>query len=205
MRGLQIGRGLRFSNRRKDQEPPEVEHRFEVLAGVRYFQLQDYYAFVGTDGTLGNAWQNTSRDNVSIGPQVGIRWNSRGSNWSIGANGDLLLGYHDTEGVQVAGIGHIRPIHIATSDGSLIVFSPNSVYYHQESKNLSPLGEFDVSTSYQLTSTLTFRLGYNVFYAGNLQYVDASDHWTLPNLGLIDAPGHDEFQKTVYANIELLR
>ena len=202
MRGVQVVRALRFSNHRENSGNPEVEHQFEISTGARYFRLKDDLSFNASGGFIGDVATNTSMDNACVGPQLGAKWYSRSDKWSIDATGDILVGYHNFDGQQLGQLGQeLVPGALNRPFNSAPTYISNQQNYNQ----FSPLGEFDASASYQLSGLVTLRLGYNVFYAGNLRYAEESIQWTLPDMGISDVPGRDEFRKTVYANLEILR
>ena len=202
VQGMQIVRALRFSNHEEVKDTDQTEHFLEISSGARYFRLQDRYYFENPTLILEGFVADTSMDNVSFGPQFGLRWGSSNRNWDFAAEGFFLLGYNRIDGSQTGQFGELR---IPGALNTAARGQPTRFSNQQDGEDFSPIGEVRASASYQLTETLAVRLGYSAFYVSNLQYAEDAVDWSLPNMGITIDPDQDWFTATLYANIELLR
>lgn len=204
VRGMQVVRGLRFSNREEVKDTDQTEHSFELSSGMRYFRLQDRNYFDRFSGILGRFVVDTSMDNVSFGPQLGLRWGSSNRNWNFDAEGIFLLGYNRIDGRQTGRMGGDLGL-VPGQLNRLVNAQSTSFSSNNDDENFSPIGEVRAATSYHLTQSVAVNLGYSAFYVGNQQYAEEAVNWELPSMGISTAPEQDWFTETLYANIELLR
>ena len=161
----------------------------ELLAGARYWDLEDEFGYsgvnsmnVGADGvttTYGpiRAFEDMVVDakgyNRVFGPQVGIKLNRQNARWSFNAEGRLVGGIN----MQTARTsGHVTPHRDYTPIGLQDAVDlgdnrrTNNVYFgHRQNKTyFSPIGELRFSADWQWTDAVSFFGAVDGMCAGNI-------------------------------------
>ncbi|MDZ4656223.1 MAG: hypothetical protein SH868_01455 [Bythopirellula sp.] len=203
-RSVQLERVLRFSSQRTDQpvEPNAIAHVWEVSYGARFYQLDDFYGFLGTGGILGRTAFDTLVDNQHAGPHLGFLWNVSQGPWSLGLSGLLQGGLGETDSNQSGFFGEdLNPGAV----NSPIYAEPHLVSDRAEDQFGSLYSEVRAQVSRTLTEQLSLNLGCSGYYFSDLKYADNSINWFIPDLGLADNGTEETIVTTAFASLEFRR
>ena len=153
----------------------------ELLAGARYWGLDDDFGFTGFNtlpdrperglvSAFSNMSVNAEAFNRVVGPQVGMKLHRSNARWTFGAEGRLAAGVNfqtvKTDG-YVSGHRDYMPIGLAARSHSN---GMNSVYFgHKQHKSyVSPICEFRLSADWQWTNAVSFFGAVDAMWAGNI-------------------------------------
>ena len=153
----------------------------ELLAGARYWDLDDEFGFTGLNtlpaiperglvSALSNMSVNAEAFNRVIGPQVGMKMSRSNARWTFGTEARVTAGLNfqsvKTEG-YITGHRDYMPIGLAARSNSN---GMNSVYFgHKQHKTyVSPICELRFSADWQWTNAISFFGAVDAMWAGNI-------------------------------------
>ena len=157
---------------------------FEVLYGVRWFQLQDAYIFNGTNsffGTLlgGNynpladsIWSNLVQNNL-VGPQIGLRWFAQRDRWVSSVDARFMAAANFQNVKMRTELGSFADFFVTTFDeteGVAVTRKFTGLGTDQASfdTTFAPLGELRVNVAYNVTSKVALTVGYTGIVVGGI-------------------------------------
>ena len=184
----------------------------ELLAGARYWEFDDKFAFIGTgpryensptsflDGPfslLADMSVDAKAVNRVVGPQIGIKLNRHNARWTFGAEGKFTAGIN-CQTVKTQG-------YIGTnydSYGDNYIYDPNNVdglmvmpiglqhgnsnFGHKQDKTyFSPILEGRLSADWQWTSAISFFGAVNGMFADNIARGDRVTDYVVKSDGTI--------------------
>lgn len=183
-KGVEIMRTHRLSNRHKMAK--HHGNRYELSYGVRYLRLRDQHVVNGEGGVLGTSFWDTQIENNIVGPQVGMKWMHQRRRWQFDWSGRFLFGYNIENMSQTAALGqdlitgmHNKPLY----------FPPTYATHGKQEEDFSPVAEMRVQASYQVTSSIALKLGYNATFVDNIRRAAQHVKYELPNMGFRDGAG----------------
>ncbi len=186
---------------------------FEVLYGVRWFQMVDGFEFWGTGnlarqesitvsafgGTatgifpyniLGDSYWGTVVQNNLVGPQIGLRWFAQRGHWITSVEGRFMAAANFQNVHQKTELGRNR---VSTTSGAGIPagFVPFATNTHVYNTTFAPLGELRVGLSYAVTRNVNLRVGYDGLVVGNTSRASTRVDYNSPNLVGITPKSND--------------
>lgn len=162
----------------------------EFLYGVRYLDLEDYFAFSGTGGVLDATSFYTKTENQLFGLQIGARWKYRTQGWIINAEGRFLAAAN-MQDTKMQGVLASNSATNNTGQGSPINLASHAFNYTRADNEFAPLGELRLQALYPVTPLMSVRLGYTGFVAGGIGRASPKVQYTMPALGLSNAARHE--------------
>ena len=186
--GIEFMRTHRLSNRHHMQKHQNNEIEFSY--GARYVRLRDEFVVNGFGGVLGTSSWDTRIDNNMVGPQVALRWLHQRNRMRLDWGGRFLFGYNVQNWEQDASLGEDL---IPGQNNHPLYFPPTVSNHGRRDDDFSPVVEMRVQASYQLTSSLSAKLGYNALFMDNIRRAAQQVDYTLPSMGFIDGGTQDIF------------
>jgi len=161
-----------------------------IAWGVRYLRIRDNFFWEGKGDILGRTFAETKVQNSIVGPQIRGKWSTQRGRWNMALDGRFVFGYNFQNLNQVGAIGEdLNPGAV----NSLIAAQPNAVASGRNDNDFSPLVEFRAESSYQITNSISARLGYTAMFIDNITRASQSVRWFLPDLGLLEGGQQDIF------------
>ncbi|MBI2479640.1 MAG: BBP7 family outer membrane beta-barrel protein, partial [Planctomycetia bacterium] len=156
---------------------------FEFLYGVRYLDLEDYFAFRGTGGTLDATSVSVTSENQLLGLQLGARWQKRFGAWYLNAEGRFLAAANMQDNKMY---GSVASNILTNSNGQNgpINLNPQSFNYVSSNNEWAPLGELRIQAILPINDWMAFRLGYTGFVADGISRASQKVDYVLPRFGL---------------------
>ena len=182
---------MRMFNLSNSHKLTKDQNRSAVLGmGVRYFRLRDDFYWEGKGDLLGRTFAETSVQNSIVGPQIRGMWKSRHGRWDFDVDGRFVWGYNVQDLDQYGAIGEdLNPGAVNRP----IAAQPNVVKHGRTDNDFSPLVEFRAESSYRITSSIKFKLGYTAIFVDNVTRASQAVRWYLPDLGLLQGGQQDIF------------
>lgn len=161
----------------------DAHSEFEFLYGVRFLDLEDYFAFSGTGGSLDAMSMSVTSENQLLGFQVGAKWRKSFGSWYLNAEGRFLAATNMQDNKMFGTIA----TNIATNSNGQngpINLTPQSFNYVASNNEFSPLGELRLQAVLPINHCVAFRLGYTGFVAGGISRASQRVDYVLPRFGL---------------------
>lgn len=196
--GVEIMRTHKIDNHHKMAK--RQHNQFELGYGVRFLRLRDSFEWQGVGDILGFSFNDTQSDNNIVGPQVRLRWESQRGKWRMNMDGRALLGWNINNIDMEGGLGH------ELNPGGLnkpIMFQPTYFHYGRRDDEFAPVGEFRAEASYQLTSALELKLGYNFMFIDGISRSAQLVDYVLPDMGLKRGGDQEIFINGVNVGLEI--
>ena len=165
---------------------------YELLYGVRYLDVADYFGVVGSGGNFDGTTVNTSTHNNIFGPQIGARVFRHWDLFSLTAEARFTPGIN----FQRANLrGSVAPNFQPNNNGrnEPIGLTPAGSVVSDDSTEFSPIGELRVESAFHPVNWMQVRLGYNFFATGGIGRAAPRVQYTLPGLGLNENSTSEEF------------
>ncbi len=160
----------------------------EIGVGVRYFRLNDEFAFEGGGGILGRTYATTIAENQIVGPQVRARYSRQVNRFNFGFDSRFVFGYNVQDLTQNGAIGEdLNPGAV----NSPIYAQPHAVSYARTDDDFAPMAEIRAEASYSFTRALSARLGYTGIFVDNISRASQMVNWYIPDLGITDGGKQD--------------
>ncbi|MCH7751703.1 MAG: BBP7 family outer membrane beta-barrel protein [Planctomycetes bacterium] len=185
--GIEIMRTHRLTNRHKMTK--HQGNNLDIAYGVRFLRLRDSFFFEGNGGLLGRTFAETSAENQIVGPQIRAKWSRQRGRWNLGVDGRFLFGYNVQDLDQVGAIGELL---IPGALNSSAIGQPTAFSYGRQENDFSPMAELRADLSYQVTSSITARLGYTGIFVDNITRASQMVRWALPDMGILEGSGKQE-------------
>lgn len=196
--GVEVMRTHEIDNRHKMAK--RQNNRFELAYGVRYLRLKDRFEWQGIGDILGYSFNDTVTDNNIVGPQVRLRWESQRGKWRLNLDGRAMLGWNINNSNMEGGLG------FDLNPGGLnkpVIFQPTYFQYGRRDDQFAPVGEFRAEASYQLTSALELKVGYNFTFIDGISRSGQLVDYVLPDMGLLPGGDQEIFINGVNVGLEL--
>jgi len=197
--GIELMRTVDLSNRFKQKK--DQHSSASIAFGARYLRLRDEFYWEGRGGILGLTFANTEVQNSIIGPQIRGKWHTQRGRWGIDIDSRFVWGYNVQDQDQFGAIGQDL---VPGGVNSLATARPNAVRSGRQNENFSPLAELRAEASYNLTSSIAFRLGYTAMFLDNITRASQTQVWALPNLGLSKGGKQDIFINGVNVGFDVV-
>jgi hypothetical protein len=177
---------LMWSHALTHQHYQAKNHNNEVTVswGARYFKLYDEFRVDAFGSILHDAFWDTSFINQIVGPQVAVKWTNQRQRWRLQADGRFMFGYNvaDWDQIGLTGFGMVpgalnQPLHAR----------PTAFSHGLQEQEFSPVAELRVHAAYSITSGLSLKAGYTGAFVGNIRRAAPSVHYSLPDMGYLDA------------------
>ena len=176
-------------------------NHFELGAGARYLQVEDYFSFLANGGILGQTFSNTWLDNQIVGPQVRAKWVNQRQRWRLSGTTSFVFGYNVQDWSQENAIG-----------AELVPGATNRLLYAQPTysqqgialDDFSPVGELRLEAAYYVTQALALKAGYTGMYVGNIRRAATSVRYYLPDMGFRDSGTQDLISNGVDLGIDFV-
>ncbi len=156
---------------------------FEFLYGARYLDLQDYFAFSGTGGTLDATSVAVTAKNQLLGFQVGARWRKSFGVWALNAEGRFLAAANIQDNKMY---GNVASNILTNSNGQNgpVNLSPQAFNYASSNNEWAPLGELRLQAILPINDCCAFRLGYTGFVVSGISRASQKVDYVLPRFGM---------------------
>ncbi|MEX2114173.1 MAG: BBP7 family outer membrane beta-barrel protein [Pirellulales bacterium] len=191
---------------------------FEVMYGVRWFQLADGFEFWGTGegdravaitaaagggqatGTfpynmLDESYWGTVVQNNLVGPQIGMRWFAQRGHWITSVEGRFLAAANFQNVHQKTELGTETVDNVANLMNfptAYVAFRGLGTNTHGYNTTFSPMGELRVSLAYAVTRNISLKVGYDGLVVGNVSRAVNRVDYNSPNLVGITPKSNNE-------------
>jgi hypothetical protein len=186
---------------------------FEVMYGVRWFQMVDGYEVWGMgngesritfggipdDATfpynmLDESYWGTTVQNNLIGPQIGLRWFAQRGHWVTSVEGRFLAAANFQNVHQKAFLGTdtLTNRDGIVGPGGAIAFQGLATNSHVYNTTFSPMGELRVNVAYAATRNINLTVGYDGIIVGNVSRASNRVDYNSPNLVGITPKSNNE-------------
>lgn len=155
-----------------------------VAWGARFLRMYDEFDVNGQGSILGNSFWDTSFTNNIVGPQVAVQWVNERQRWRIQADARFMAGANIANWNQLGLIGEEL---IPGAVNRLLYARPTAFSHQRLETDFAPVGELRVATTYHVTSAFALNLGYTGSVVGGIRRAANSVHYSLPEMGFVDA------------------
>ncbi|MEX2091662.1 MAG: BBP7 family outer membrane beta-barrel protein [Pirellulales bacterium] len=176
-------------------------NHFELGAGARFLQFEDYFSFLGDGGVLGRTFSNTWLDNQIVGPQVRAKWVNQRQRWRLSGTTSFLFGYNSQNWRQENGIGAEL---VPGATNRFLYGQPTYSTHGLQKRQFSPVGELRLESAYYLTQALALKVGYTGMYVGNIKRAATSVRYYLPDMGYRNSGNQNLITNGVDVGIEFV-
>jgi hypothetical protein len=153
---------------------------FEVLYGVRWFQLQDAYIVTATNFDPGffinplmdSTWSHVVQNNL-VGPQIGLRWFRQRGRFVSSIDARFLAAANFQNLKMKTDLGDEIAAVVNTFNSTLNIVVPRSFLglgtdQHSFTTTFAPMGELRVNVAYNVTSKVALTVGYTGMVVGGI-------------------------------------
>ena len=188
LRGVEMMWSHRFNNlhRRASKQNNEIELHY----GLRYLSFRDTLIVNAAGGVLGDSFWDTEIKNNLLGPQVALNWAHQRNRIRYDVRTRVMLGYNALDWEQTSALGEDL---IPGQNNHPLYFAPTYSHHGKRTDDFSPLIEFRGEASYQFTSSIAARLGYNATFIDNIRRASEQVKYELPSMGFIDGGTQEIF------------
>ncbi len=192
---------------------------FELLYGVRWFQIDDSIVFeadgngtaaqtitlnpgFGFDsGTFtfplnilnGSVWTNRALNNL-VGPQIGVRLFRQRGRWVTSLEARFLAAANFQNIHLTTNLGNQTLAGQSVNDNILTFFRGLGSNVHRYTTTFSPVGELRVNASWQATRNVGLKFGYTGMIVGGISRASNTIDYDSVNLiGLLDGNNNQIF------------
>jgi Putative beta barrel porin-7 (BBP7) len=176
-------------------------NHLELAFGARYYELKDYFSFLGTGGILGQTFSNNWLNNDIVGPQVRAKWVNQRERWRLSGTTSFLFGYNTQNWHQENGIGADL---VPGATNRLLYGQPTYSTHGLQKRDFSPVAELRLESAYYLTQAVALKVGYTGMYVGNVRRAATSVKYFLPDMGFRDSGTQNLITNGVDVGIEFV-
>jgi Putative beta barrel porin-7 (BBP7) len=176
-------------------------NHLELGFGARYYELKDYFSFLGDGGIMGRTFSNNWLDNDIVGPQVRARWVNQRERWRLSGTTSFLFGYNTQNWHQENGIGAEL---VPGATNRLLYAQPTYSTHGLQKRDFSPVAELRLESAYYLTQAVALKVGYTGMYVGNIRRAATSVKYFLPDMGYRDSGTQNLISNGVDVGIEFV-
>ena len=195
--GIEIMKTYRLPNRFRMAK--NQNNDMEIGYGFRYLRLDDRFDVSGEGGVLGDSFWNTRIDHHIVGPQIALKWLRQKGRFLWDVNGRFLFGYNVQNWEQTYALGEDL---IPGEHNHPLYFTPTWGTHGRQYQDFSPVAEMRVQLSYQLTTGLAVKLGYNALFVDNIRRAAQHVRYNLPDMGFVDGGTSEIFINGVNMGFE---
>ncbi len=155
-----------------------------VAGGARFLRLYDEFDVDALGSILGHSFWDTSYGNNIVGPQVQLQWVNERQRWRIQTDARLMAG------VNIANWSQLGLMGEALIPGALnqpLYARPTAFSHGLQEVQFAPVGELRVAATYHVTSAFALNCGYTGSVVGGIHRAAPSVHYSLPDMGFLDA------------------
>jgi hypothetical protein len=197
MGGVEVMQTLRFKTEPTEEASAEPIDSVDFAVGGRFFDFSSADPFI-LEG-LSSMSVATAVSNQMSGPQARVSWNRQTGRWRTTAASTLMVGYCNIEGNQSVRLGNDL---IPGRYNRPLTLTSMTVNNSLESNDFAPLAELRLRASYDVASSASLFVGYDLLYLGALRTPIDSIVWSLPSMGMLDRGGSDLSVSTLSMGIE---
>jgi hypothetical protein len=186
--GVEVMKTFALSNKHKLVKNQNAS--LDIAYGVRYFRLRDQFFFRGDGSVVGQTSVDNRIDNNIVGPQIRTRWNKQQGrvNWSF--DGRFLFGYNASNWDQVGLFGQEL---IPGALNRPLYAQPTASAHGRHDNDFSPMAEIRAEASYQITTSISAKLGYNAIFIDNIHRAASEVRWRAPDWGFVGQESQEIF------------
>ncbi len=170
----------------------------DLMAGARWFQVDDTFEFDGYGGTLADSIVHTRVQNNMVGPQIGLRYFQQRGRWinSFEARFAATANFENFSQYSqfASGASLLNQIQQASSTGAGVAggtLFPNSGNANKFDTKFAPVGELRFQTVYQVTRSVGLKIGYTFIGVNGVNRASNHTDYTAPVFGLLSPGGRD--------------
>ena len=159
-------------------------NQLTVSWGARFLRLYDEFDVNTTGSILGPSFWDTSFTNNIVGPQVGFQWVNERQRWRIQTDARFMAGYNIANWNQIGLVGSEL---VPGALNRLLYARPTAFDHGLRDQEFAPVGELRVAASYHITNAFALNIGYTGTAIGGIRRAAPSVHYSLPDMGYLDA------------------
>ncbi len=152
--------------------------------GARFLRLYDEFDVTALGSVIGDSFWNTSFTNEIVGPQVALQWVNERQRWRIESDARFMAGYNVASWNQNGLMGSEL---VPGALNRLLYARATSFSHGLQDNEFSPVGELRLAASYHVTSGFSLNVGYTGSVLGGIKRAAPSVHYSLPDMGYLDA------------------
>lgn len=159
-------------------------NRVSVSWGARFLRLYDQFRVDAAGSILHDAFWDTSFTNQIVGPQVAVNWTNQRQRWRLESNARFMFGYNIADWDQIGLMGE------GLVPGALNqpLYGRSTAFAHGlREQEFAPVGELRVHASYHFTKSFALKFGYTGSVISGIRRAAPSVHYSLPDMGYVDA------------------
>ncbi|MEQ8210476.1 MAG: BBP7 family outer membrane beta-barrel protein [Lacipirellulaceae bacterium] len=153
---------------------------YEILTGIRYYQLDDNFRVDGNGGVLGESFWYTRVVNNLVGPQITLNYKTSLKQLLFDFSGCLFLGYNLQDMTQRSAMGEDL---IPGQHNHPLYFGPTITNHEKIEEDFAPLLELRATASYQFTDRIALKLTYTGTFVDNIRRASEQVRYQLPDMG----------------------
>jgi hypothetical protein len=180
---------------------------WELMCGVRYVNWEEQFHVEASGGILSESHWNNESWNRIVGPQIGARWFRDCCRWRFAAEGRFAPSVNfQTVHLYSSLADTVRQGLVATPQQASALPFQNAGIDTLHAYDFSPVAEFRLNWTYQLTRAIAVGGGYTATYVGQLARPSNMIEYRIPNLRLIREDYHDDtFMQGLNFRVEVNR
>lgn len=199
LQGIELMHTVNLSNRHRMAKHQNIQTT--ISYGVRYLRFDDNFIVNGEGGVLGDSFWDTQLTNNLVGPQIAFKWSLQKSRIRYDVNSRVMFAYNALEWEQTSALGEDL---IPGQHNHPLYFPPTYSHHGKRTDDFSPLVEFRGQASYQLTSAIAVKLGYNATFIDNIRRASEQVKYELPSMGFIDGGTQEIFVSGVNLGFDVV-
>ena len=199
VQGVEIMRSYRLSNKHKMTKNQNDD--MELSLGLRYMKFDDSFIVNASGGVLGESFWDTKIVNNLVGPQVALKWSHQKKRIRYDLHTRVMLGYNALDWEQTSALGEDL---ITGQHNHPLYFQPTYAHHGKRTDDFSPLLEFRGQATYQFTSAIAVKLGYNATFIDNIRRASEQVKYELPRMGFIDGGTQEIFISGVNMGFDVM-
>jgi hypothetical protein len=168
----------------------------DLLAGARWFQIDDTFEFDGYGGVLADTVVRARVQNNMVGPQLGLRYFQQRGRWINSVEARVMASCNfenfreDSRFATAANaLGTLSTV--ATSGVIQSNLNANANNATKYSTKFAPVGEIRLQTVYQVTRAVGLKIGYTFLGVNGVNRASNHIDYTATTFGLLNPGGRD--------------
>lgn len=163
---------------------------WEIMAGARFFHLDDRFEFRGVGGFLDDSYVYTDAVNNIVGPQLGARWFKQHRRFRFSTEGRFIFGWN-VQNINFKSDLGTNAVPFAV-DGPAN-FEPVGASATEHTVEFCPVVDLRIALAFQLTKGFSLTAGWSGLFFDSTARASNLINWTLPAMGILDGQNTDHF------------
>lgn len=155
---------------------------WELLAGARFFHLDDRFEFRGIGGFLDDSYVYTDAVNNIVGPQLGARWWKQHRRFRFSTEARFIFAYNFQAIDFKSDLGTNAVPFILNGPAN---FQPVGASSTRHEVEFCPIVDLRIALAFQVTKGFALNVGWSGLFFDATARASNNIDWTLPSMGIL--------------------